>query len=265
MLNLDLVELADLVRPEQIVEEIVRQNPDLTLPVPIEEIARLAGISKIEGLLNEGFEGALVTNSAKSNGVIFYNERSIKSRQRFTIGHELGHFLLPWQRNSNFQCKSVDIGIGSATNAEWEIQANRFSADILMPPSILKQKLLVCGEPEMTHIIQLQKEFDTSMEMTARRLVEMSEYPCAVVFSKDNKVRYFWRSEYFPYWLCVKKGSDLPRVSQSKNNTSDIDEWYEIEGYWWIDDSNDEEIPEFIYEQTLVQNEGYKITLLSLS
>ena len=47
MLKLELIELADLVRPEQLVDAIIQQNPDIELPIPIEELAKLAGILKI--------------------------------------------------------------------------------------------------------------------------------------------------------------------------------------------------------------------------
>src|SRR5437762_2255176 len=89
MVQLDLIELADLVRPEQLVAEILRQNPQLPVPVPLEELARLAGITKIEAFASEGFEGALLANATKSEGAIFYSARGPRSRQRFTVGHEL--------------------------------------------------------------------------------------------------------------------------------------------------------------------------------
>ncbi|MCW5626699.1 MAG: ImmA/IrrE family metallo-endopeptidase, partial [Burkholderiales bacterium] len=195
MLQLDLIELADLVLPQQLVAEILRQNPALPVPVPLEELARLAGISKIEAFTSEGFEGTLITNDTKSDGAIFYSARGPRSRQRFTIGHELGHFLLPWHRQSTFRCVAEDIS--GRARKDWEIQANEFSAELLMPTELVKLMLRRFGEPEMAHISQLARDFETSIEMTARRVVELNEYACAVVFSKDNIVRYFVRSPFF--------------------------------------------------------------------
>ena len=263
MLHLELMELADLVRPEQIVDEIVRQNPDLPLPVPVEDLARLAGITKIDAFSTGGFEGALVTNAAKSEGAIFYSGRSPKARQRFTVGHELGHFLLPWHRRSSFQCVSEDVGFSSTTKTEWEVQANEFAAALLMPPSVVKRRLQALGEPELAHILRLRDEFGTSTEMTARRLVELSEYACAVVFSRDNIVRYSVRSQYFAPWLCVRKGDRLPQKSLSRLSSSDPDEWHELDGQWWLEEQCDEEMPESVYEQTLLQENGHKMTLVT--
>ena len=261
MLQLDLIELADLARPDQLVAEILRQNPQLPVPVPLEELAKLAGITKIEAFGSDGFEGALLTNATKSEGAIFYSSRSPRPRQRFTIGHELGHFLLPWHRQSSFQCTAEDIN--SRTNKEWEVQASQFSAELLMPSPQVKSRLITLKDPELNHILRLRDEFETSLEMTVRRVVELSEYACAVVFSKDNVVRYSVWGPFFSQRLCVKKGDKLPSKSPSRAAESDPEEWHELDAYWWLaEQRGGAEQPDSVYEQTLVQDGGHKVTLL---
>lgn len=260
MVNLDLIELADLVRPEQLVDAIIAQNPSLPIPVPLEELARLAGITSIEAFNSEGFSGALIANAEKSKGAIFYSTNDPRPRQRFTIGHELGHFLLPWHRQSQFQCNVQDMSFGA--KLEWEIQANQFSAELLMPRQLVLKKLRTLGEPELEHVQSLAEEFQTSVEMTARRYVELNEYPCAIIFSKGNVVRYCVKSEFFEHSLCVWKGDLLPTKSPSRNSSGDIDDWYEIDACWWLKAKRDVEMVETIFEQTFRQDSGYKITLL---
>ena len=261
MLKLDLIELADLVHPEKLVDEIIKQNPGIPTPIPVEEIARLAGITKIQPLTSDGFEGTLIANAEKSDGEIFYNSTRPKPRQRFTIGHELGHFLLPWHRQTTFKCTTEDIS--TRTNKDWEIQANQFSAELLLPRLLIRQRLQKYGSPEMSHIQKLAEDFETSIEATARRFVELSEYPCAVVFSKDNIVRYNMKSGYFEEQLSAWKGDRLPNPSMSRQATSDPDEWHEIEAYWWLKERKGSDVPESVYEQTLCQENGYKVTLLT--
>ena len=99
--------------------------------------------------------------------------------------------------------------------------------------------------------------------MSARRYVELNEYACAVIFSKDNTVRYTLRSEFFEHFLCVRKGDSLPSKSSSRNASGNVDDWDEIEGYWWISDERSNDCPDTIYEQTLRQDSGFKITLLA--
>lgn len=261
MLKLELIELADLVRPEQLVDAIIQQNPDIELPIPIEELAKLAGILKIEPFTSEGFEGMLIANPEKSEGVIFYSTRGPRSRHRFTIGHELGHFLLPWHRQSRFSCTAEDFG--TKTNNDWEIEANQFAAELLIPRKLLKPRLLKFRDPELDHVLSLHEEFGTSVTMTAHRLAEQSDYPCAFVFSKDNVVRYSVKSPFFEEQLCLRKGQGLPAGSPSKLQTSAHDEWHELDATWWLKERRGEEFPESIYEQTLCQEDGYKITLLA--
>lgn len=262
MVELDLIELADCTRPEQLVAEILRQNPQMPVPVPIEELARCAGISKVEAFGSTGFEGALIANDTKSDGLIFYNSQVPRPRQRFTIGHELGHFLLPWHRQGTFQCSAEDIS--SRTNKSWELEANQFSAELLMPAALLKHRLSPSKEFELNDISRVREDFGTSMESTTRRVVEVSEYAYAVVFSKDNKVRYTVSSEFFRPKLCVRKNSPLPSKSLSRLRTSSLDDWNELDAHWWLEEPNERRHhPESIYEQTLVQDDGYKVTLLT--
>lgn len=261
MLKLELIELADLVRPEELVDAIIQQNPDIELPIPIEELARLAGISKIEALASEGFEGTLIANAEKSAGAIFYSSRSPRPRQRFTIGHELGHFLLPWHRQTTFNCTADDIG--SRANKGWEIEANQFAAELLIPQKLLKSRLHKLGDPELDHVLTLAAEFGTSVTMTAHRLAEQSDYACAFVFSKDNQVRYSVKSSHFEEQLCLWKGHNLPGGSPSRLQTSSHNDWHELDATWWLKERRSDEFPESVFEQTLCQEDGYKITLLT--
>jgi hypothetical protein len=262
MVALDLIELADCVRPEQLIAEILRQNPQMPVPIPVEELARCAGISKIEAFGSSGFEGALIANDTKSDGVIFYNSQVPRPRQRFTIGHELGHFLLPLHRQASFHCSADDIS--SRSNKDWEREANQFSAELLMPNVLLKQRVHPSAKFSLSDVIQIKDEFETSFESTARRIVELSEQACAVVYSKDNLVRYSIYSKYFKSRLCVRKDGELPSKSLGRLDVSSLDDWHELDSCCWLEDAkNDSGNPGSIYEQTLVQDEGYKVTLLT--
>ncbi len=261
MATLDLVELADLVRPEQLVDAIVEQNPGLPLPVPIEELATLAGISQIECFASEGFSGALITNAEKSDGAIFYSSRDPRPRQRFTIGHELGHFLLPWHRQSQFNCKAQDLRYGA--KSEWEIEANRFSAELLMPRTLVMRQLQGADAPNLSQVMKLANTFETSLEMTARRYIELNEQPCAIVFSKDNQVRYSVRNEHFAMPLSVRKGDELPDVSESRNSIGLHNNRHEIDAHWWVRKQIEFAPTRLLFEQTVRQDNGFKITLLT--
>jgi Zn-dependent peptidase ImmA (M78 family) len=265
-LALDLVELDGKVTPEAIIDEILRQNPDLPIPVPIEGIANLAGIEKIAPLESTGFEGMLVTNSRKTQGAIFYNPNSIPQRRRFTVGHELGHFLLPHHKAALFECSKEDMtrfGKTVNTRVSQEAEANNFSSELLMPKSFLKKRMKALGEPDLSHVETLAKECNTSLEATARRYVGLSDYACAVVYAKDRTVRYAVKNEsLFPYYLDVKGNSPLPRDSTSYASGAGLGEWQEIDSSSWLGESRGRRSPDVLLEQTLFQDRGFKVVLL---
>jgi Zn-dependent peptidase ImmA (M78 family) len=72
----------------------------------------------------------------RSSGTILVNESAGNRRRRFTIGHELGHFLLPWhtlRSGQGFLCSSKDMAVfrakpGGDRYIEMEAQANRASS-----------------------------------------------------------------------------------------------------------------------------------------
>ncbi|ANC44263.1 hypothetical protein A6P55_08640 [Pandoraea pnomenusa] len=77
-------------------------------------------------------------------------------------------------------------------------------------------------------------------------------------------MRYAIRSEYFTERLSVRKGDQLPAQSLSRNSISAPDEWHEIEAHWWLASPTNRTLqPETVYEQTLVQDYGHKVTLLT--
>jgi Zn-dependent peptidase ImmA (M78 family) len=54
-------------------------------------------------------------------------------RKRFTLAHEIGHIVIPW--HSGIILDEIDVSPGRTTSNyfEWEGEANRFAAELLMP------------------------------------------------------------------------------------------------------------------------------------
>lgn len=263
--TLDLVELDGKVTPEAIVGEILRQNPDVPIPVPIESFAQLAGVEKIRPLETAGFEGMLITNPEKTRAEIFYSGSSIPQRKRFTIGHELGHLLLPHHKESTYECSKEDMTrYGATANAResQEVEANRFSSELLMPKPYFKRRMKELGEPELAHVETLRKECSTSTEATARRYVSLSDYACAVVYAKDWTVRYAIKNDLLPYYIDASRGSPVPRDSASYEAGAGLGEWQEIDSGLWLREAKGQRLPPALLEQTLWQDGGFKIVLL---
>lgn len=73
-------------------------------------------------------------------GTIGFNPTESKTRQRFTIAHELGHFELHKQDSGLFVDKEFKMLFRDQNSSSGEIrkeqEANAFAAAILMPENI---------------------------------------------------------------------------------------------------------------------------------
>ena len=268
-LTLDQMELDDHKTPAAVVDEILRQNPDIQYPFPLEELAELAGIEAIGELTTSSFEGMLITNAEKSRGAIMIKAKTSPRRRRFTIAHELGHYLLPWHRQETFSCKSSDIkdtGDGRIKSdlVNIEVEANSFASQLLMPSSAFHRIMHEYGSPELINVADLSDTFDVSFEAAVHRYKSLTEHPVAFVFSYQNVVRYWVKGVAMPYALKVRKDMPLPLTSPSRRAGEYISDWEAVAAHIWLEPHADLKLPKNILEQTLYQSAGYKVTLLQL-
>lgn len=212
-----LMELADCGSPEKLLAVIFQHHPHWTPPIKVEEFALSVGIREFRDLEVDGFVGALMTNLEKTMGVILCAKGMGHRRRRFTIGHELGHYIIPAHRGDK-SCTSADLAETrrDSLHRQEEAQANRFSAGLLMPKPAFKAHLDGFGPPNVSHIELLANTFDVSREAVANRYVDLTVEMCAVVFVRAGRIRYARTSRDFPA-LAVRKGdavpSDMPRNS----------------------------------------------------
>lgn len=101
---------------------------DPELPVPVERIAEdLLGLSVGEAELD--VSGLLIPAERQ----IWLNAAEPEPRRRFTLAHELGHWICQCLdgRSAPIYCRSTDIG--SAADRALEREANVVAAELLMP------------------------------------------------------------------------------------------------------------------------------------
>lgn len=266
-INLDLMELADFTNPKKIVREIFNQNPDIKLPIPLEDIASAAGISDIRYQPLNGLEGALVANEEKSEGIIAINNNAIQSRQRFTLGHELGHFLIP-RHGHNMKCTVKDLNKKANSKSkvlDIEAEANVFSSQLLMPPQLLIKRGLLDPSPNVNNIIQLKDIFNISFQACANNYINIHGDYLAIIISQNNRIHYGLNSEENPLWLTADKGKSVPRGSHT--STVDLTKYQsitsdEVDTELWFSPNNKFEYPDTLVEETYVQEDGWAATLL---
>lgn len=111
-------------------------------PVPVDKIATSVGATVIYNNFNNEVSGVLIRKEgATIIGVA--NEQS-PERKRFTIAHELGHFLLHQGEEVHVD-KAFFVKFRSPLSSKAEdveeIEANAFAAALLMPMSFLVRDL----------------------------------------------------------------------------------------------------------------------------
>jgi len=269
MIKLDLIEFADLASPIQIVNEIIKQLPDLTIPVPLDEIATTVGIEKIEYSPLDGFEGVLLANPEKTTGGIIINSNSRHHRQRFSLGHELGHFMIP-RHGHEMHCGINDLTTSESkqltSKQRIELEANQFSAELLMPSKIFKSRNGFNVEPSMECLLKQAEDFDVSFEACALRYCSQHDDPVAIVFSHQGTVRYSCSSTEFPFWITPGKNSPIPPTSFTKHvlnkPASSIISDCSVSSNW-IGSDRYYETPDEIIEEVYILENGYAATMLS--
>jgi len=268
MINLELIEFADLTHPKAIVAEILKQNPTIVTPIPLEEIAQAAGIKDIQYQSLDGLEGALVANPAKSEGIIIISDSARRHRQRFTLGHELGHFVIP-RHGHEMNCSLSDLNERSRENSnslqKIESEANEFSANLLMPKSIFCKSPNFETQPSIDAINKLGEVFDVSFQACANRYIDLHMEPIAIVFSYKGQVSYSSRGKEIPFWLKINRGESIPYGSLTKSANSEKARHTvsdEVDSSIWFDEKSGFSFPENVVEEVLIHEGGYVSTLL---
>jgi len=170
--------------PPQLLSELgIREPEDLD----IEAIAEYCNATiKYEFL--QGSEARIL--GYKDRAIITVNAASSRERQRFSAGHELGH----WMRDRGqvaFQCeyKNFTRDWSNSINNP-ETRANHFASDLLLPVSMFRpysRRMPVIFES----VRKLASIFQMSLTATAIRFVEHGWLPSMLVCITDGGKAWF--------------------------------------------------------------------------
>jgi Zn-dependent peptidase ImmA (M78 family) len=158
----------------------------------------------IKEVVSRDFEAVLVCRADRNKGIIAVN-RNIKEqgRKRFAICHEIGHFVLPGHGVDGCICKSEDIESWRKGGPDYEIEANEFASELLLPykavfPFVKKGKATIAVAKDIA------TRFGASLTASCLKCVEVTEEKCAFVCSVNGSIKWFRRNENF--WLTIRKG-----------------------------------------------------------
>ncbi|WP_119944777.1 ImmA/IrrE family metallo-endopeptidase [Neorhizobium sp. NCHU2750] len=116
------------------------QQFQTSYPIKLSALAQALGVPVKASTLPPGISGEIrpdIENPGRY--IIKVNRHDPPSRQRFTVAHELGHFLL--HRDQIGNGISDDVLYRSTLSDRREAEANRIAADILMPEPLVEGAL----------------------------------------------------------------------------------------------------------------------------
>lgn len=146
-------------------KEFLDRHWDGRLPIDPAAMAEKAGILVVDDacLSGEGLSGCFDPEAGRP--VIRYNPKEAEVRQRFTVAHEIGHFVL------GHGAAYRDPAANFATNAApTEAAANRFAAALLMPSEVVEAVIKEQANPTLESLAAL---FGVSTVAMRYRLINL--------------------------------------------------------------------------------------------
>lgn len=161
--------------------------------IDIEAIAQYFGATVIPRRL-QGSAARII--GIGDRAFITVDSGSPRARQRFSVAHELGHWMIDRGQLSGFDCNERNLVTGWSIDSP-ERRANRFAADLLMPSPIFSP-LAKNREITFETVRHLCERFETSLTATAIRLVESGSYPSMLVCTTNAGIKWKFRDRDIP-------------------------------------------------------------------
>jgi Zn-dependent peptidase ImmA (M78 family) len=165
---------------DRLTETLLINHALLKTPVKISKLAKSLGIQVEFQDLDDEVSGFLVRKN--NNDIIGVNESHSETRQRFTISHEIGHYMLHIKHQSLF----VDYYKGgklfrknsNKSNYNMEREANQFAASLLMPKKLVAKEIQKLSEDldYETKCWKISKRFKVSEQAMDYRLKALGYY-----------------------------------------------------------------------------------------
>lgn len=141
----------------------------------------------------DGATGRIFRNGDRA--IIRVSDQIVQlGRRRFTIAHEIAHFMLGHRLPTE---EVVDAHSRAPFSVHQEREANAFATEFLMPKAWVKA--YCTGDSTSLDIVHaIAKAFQVSNVAAAVRLVELSDAPRAVAYSERGCVEWASASRSFP-------------------------------------------------------------------
>jgi Zn-dependent peptidase ImmA (M78 family) len=140
---------------------------------------------------------ATIVGSSR-HAVIAVNNSTSPARQRFSLGHELGHWH--HHRGRVLFCGPADIGNFARGPLDPERQADTFASDLILPGFLVRPIITKLKKVTLSHAREIADEFRASMTATLIKILNEDRFPILLVCHGKDKRRWFRRANMIPEW-----------------------------------------------------------------
>jgi len=174
------------VRPSALLDELGIEEP---AEIDVEVIAQYCKATVVYESL-KGCDARIVGKGDRA--YISVEQSAPRSRQRFSVAHELGHWMRDRGKLAAFACADRSF-ISEWRKDNPETRANRFAAELLLPTALFEVDARG-REMTLTTASDLADRYVTSLTATAIRLVELGSFPAMLICSEAGRRKWFVRS-----------------------------------------------------------------------
>lgn len=162
-------------RIESITESILNElNITSAKKIVVEKICKSHGVDVKSEELDMDVSGLFVIKEKEA--YIRYNKNEAPHRQRFTMAHELGHFILHKDtplfisKKDNVMYRNLDSSTGEIKR---EREANSFAASLLMPRKFVLDEISKIPKKTKDPVSYLADKFRVSEQAMTFRLANL--------------------------------------------------------------------------------------------
>lgn len=199
--------------------------------IDLEVLAYAAGGLLIEVGGLDTAEGRIVSSPGKG-GSIRVKAGLNPGRSRFTIAHEIGHFVLHPSVPHDRRHSAQDFTIWH--DASEEAEANLFAAELLLPEFLFKPRCRGTA-PSLALLDSIAHDFCVSTMATAFQYINYTNEQVALVVSQGTQIKWSRRSKDF--WAGIRNGDLQPHSGASeriRGKSGDTGKMVRTPVYAWL-------------------------------
>jgi hypothetical protein len=220
---------------EALVASALRTEFKVPPTVDLYDLAQKLELEIVEVDL-KSFDGALLRSRTSFSGRILVRSgiREL-GRKRFTIAHEIGHYILHGDQQNS--CSPRVIEGWKEGQPLPEREADTFASELLLPTTDVTQHVNRRW-PSMQVVSDIADHYGASMMAAGRKFCDVASQPCALVWSSQRVIRWFHPSPSFVNFIepGASLGFDSLALAAHEGRTL-TDQMEEVPAEAWIKSS----------------------------